>query len=147
MKKLILISLVLMGCASKPLLTEGSCYDLSLYSTVDKSDPYSGSSVHELSQFKVVKIFNWEGKDHYAIQVLTDEWKGNSHDLVPKYPLSKTYGFARVNEFDKYISPNAMQFWPAWDSKVKCNKLSENKDKTSRKPLFRVGSDLDGTSK
>lgn len=154
--KYLLMLLLLAGCATtkttEPLLEVGSCYDLEVYSTYDPTDPWSSSSSHELSQFKIVKVFDFEGKKHYAIQVLKTEWSGKySPDLVPLYSKAKTYGYASVEMFDQYIGVNSGKFSPASKKTIDCNPITdqdrEKYKKSPRKPLNRVGSDLDGTGK
>ena len=146
MKYLIVFLLLFCSCSSitkKPLLQEGSCYSVDIYGTGNVG------SMHELSSFKIIKIFDWEGRKHYAIQVLTTEFKNGTSDLVPLYPKTKSLGYTSVDEFDKYISPNVGKFYPITPQTIKCNPISEDEwnDKAPRLPLMRVGSDIAGTAK
>lgn len=140
--------LLTLGCtpATKtPLLKEGACYSIDVYSTGNPS------GFHELSKFKIIKIFEWEKRNHYAIQVIRDVFKKNGdYDLVPLYPKTKTLGYSAVDEFDKYISPIAGIFWPLTPKSVICKSFPEEyniKVDKPRLPLERVGSDIDGTAK
>jgi hypothetical protein len=153
-KYFVIFILLFVGCASKPkpkpMLESGACYSMSLYSTVHESDPYSASSVHELSQIKIVGVFEWEGSEHYAVQVLKTVWENNKSNTVPLYEKTKTYGYARVEEFDKYISPNLEKWSHAAPEKksVKCLEVTDKDMEESRlsprAPIKRVGKDFDG---
>lgn len=112
----------------KPMLEVGACYDLMVPSTTDKDDdPYSGSAFHQLGQFRIHKIFDWKGKTYYAIQMITTKWTGGKADQVPLYPKSNTYGYSRIDIFDKYIGVNSGRFWAMQPDKntVKCKPMTD----------------------
>lgn len=143
MKYFILLSALLMGCVTaRPALQEGSCYSIGLYGT---TAPGEAQGVHELSQFKVIKIFDFENRKHYTIQMLKDEFPNDSWDLVPLYPKTKTYGYVAVDKFDKYVAPIAGKFSATVDKTVHCNPITpeewEDGKNADRLPLMKVGSD------
>jgi hypothetical protein len=128
------------------MLKPGACYSMSLYGTHDTGSKYPDSVIHPLMDIKVEGIFDFEGHKHYAITVLTNRPFEDYSRIEPLYPDTKSKGYARIDEFDKYISPNLSQFSPGAPEAhlVKCLEVKDDGIQTPRFPVRRVGDDIDG---
>lgn len=123
--------LQLAACATGPMLKVGSCYSVHLY---DYEDINYG---HELSSYKIEGIFEWKGNQHYLIQALdpTDTAK-------PLYPKSTSHAYARVKEFDMYMSPISTKVWHFREG-VQCDPITRQEywdgKHSATPPLYRTG--------